>query len=204
MIFEDEKIDINNIICHSGGADGSDSYWENIGEKYGVKTKAYSYKTKYHNSKNKIEISESDYKEGIDEINKANKTLNRYGINKYMNLLARNWPQVKYSKQIFGIGDIVNPGEKSRKGYYSKSKYQTVDGGTGYAFMMGINNMKECFVYDQNLLKWFRWSYNSMSFIELKETPKINTENFAGIGTREITIDGIKAIEEVYSKTFKK
>jgi hypothetical protein len=41
-----------------------------------------------------------------------------------------------------------------------------------------------------------------MSFIELKETPKIRTHNFAGIGTREITADGIKAIEEVYQKTF--
>jgi hypothetical protein len=57
-------------------------------------------------------------------------------------------------------------------------------------------------VVDQIKLKWFRWSYSTMSFLELKDTPKIETQNFAGVGTREITSDGIKAIEDVYLKTF--
>jgi hypothetical protein len=200
-LFED-TIDLKSITCHSGGATGSDSYWESIGANFGVKTRAYSYQTKYHTSPNKIEISEEDYKEGVDEINKANKHMDRFGINKYMNLLARNWAQVKYSTQVFAIGTIVEPGAKSPKGYYSKAKIQTVDGGTGYAVMMAINNLREVFVFDQRQLKWLRWSYSTMSFIELKETPKIKTQNFAGIGTREITSDGIKAIEEVYQKTF--
>ena len=128
--------------------------------------------------------------------------MDRFGIHKYINLLARNWAQVKYSNQIFAIGNIVDPGKKSNSGYYSKSKIQTVDGGTGYAIMMGINNQKDIYVFDQIKLKWFRWSYSSMSFLELKETPKIESQNFAGIGTREITSDGIKAIEDVYIKTF--
>jgi hypothetical protein len=200
-LFED-IIDLKSITCHSGGATGSDSYWESIGANFGVKTRAYSYQTKYHQSPNKVEISDGDYKEGVDEINKANKHMDRFGINKYMNLLARNWAQVKYSNQVFAIGTIVEPGAKSPKGYYSKAKIQTVDGGTGYAVMMAINNMREVYVFDQIKLKWFRWSYSTMSFIELKETPKIRTHNFAGIGTREITADGIKAIEEVYQKTF--
>ena len=200
-LFED-IIDLKSITCHSGGATGSDSYWESIGANFGVKTRAYSYQTKYHQSPNKVEISDGDYKEGVDEINKANKHMDRFGINKYMNLLARNWAQVKYSNQVFAIGTIVEPGAKSPKGYYSKAKIQTVDGGTGYAVMMAINNMREVYVFDQIKLKWFRWSYSTMSFIELKETPKIRTHNFAGIGTREITADGIKAIEEVYQKNF--
>jgi len=202
MIFENNKIDLTNITCHSGGAAGSDTQWEVIGFKYGVNTKAYSYQTKYHKSPNKIEISEEDYKEGVIEVNKANKHLGRFGIHKYMNLLARNWAQVKYSTQVFAIGTIVDPGAKSPRGYYSKSKFQTVDGGTGYAVMMAINNFRDVYVFDQVKLKWFRWSYSSMSFIELKETPDIKTQNFAGIGTREINSDGIKSIEEVYSKTF--
>jgi hypothetical protein len=202
-LFDDLELDLDNITCHSGGAQGSDTYWEKIGEKYGVKTKAYSYKTTYHVSDNKVEILESDYLEGVDEINKANKVLGRYGINKYMNLLARNWSQVKYSNQVFAIGYIVNPGKKGNKGYYNKSKYQTVDGGTGYAVMCAINNLREVYVFDQNANFWNRWSYSTMSFIPLNDTPKIETQNFAGIGTREINDLGIKAIESVYSNTFK-
>jgi hypothetical protein len=201
-IFED-KIDLSNITCHSGGAEGSDSCWESIGAKFGVKTKAYSYKTGHHKSSNKFEISDDDYNEGVQEINKANRHMDRFGIHKYMNLLARNWSQVKYSSQIFAIGTIVDPGTKTPKGYYSKSKLQTVDGGTGYAIMMGINNKKDIYVYDQVKCSWYRWSYSSMSFIKLDETPKIKTQNFAGIGTREITENGINAITAVYDTTFK-
>jgi len=201
-LFDTPSIDLGNITCHSGGAQGADTYWDVLGEPYGVKVKGYSYKTSYHTGKNKIEITDSDYQEGVDEINKANKVLGRYGIQKYMNLLARNWSQVKYSNQIFAIGYIVEPGKKSPKGYYSKSKYQTVDGGTGYAIQLGVNHNKDIYVFDQLKLSWFRWSYSSMTFIKLDETPKIKTQNFAGIGTREITSDGISAIKDVYTKTF--
>lgn len=197
-----ESLDLNNITCHSGGAQGSDHFFEKIGENYNVKTKAYSYKTNYHDSENKVEISEDDYKEGIDEINKANKHIGRWGIHKYMNLLARNWSQVKYSDEIFAIGVIVDPGKKGPKGYYSKSKLQTISGGTGYAVMMAILHQKPVYVFDQVKKEWFKWSYNSMSFVVLKETPKISFQNFAGIGTREINEDGIKAIKELYEKTF--
>jgi len=192
-----------NIICHSGGAEGSDTAWEKIGEKFGVKTKAYSYKTKVHTSSNKVEISDEDYKEGISEVNKANKFLNRYGIHKYMNLLARNWAQVKYSKQIFAIGTIIKPGEKNSKGYYNKGKYDIVDGGTGYAVQMGINNEREVFVFEQVSDKWFRWSYSTLQFVEIKDTPVITNNDFAGIGTRELEPNGLKAIRDVYEKSLK-
>jgi hypothetical protein len=203
-LFDTPEVDLTNITCHSGGAQGSDTYWDQLGEPFRVKTKAYSYKTSYHTGKNKVEITDSDYQEGVDEINKANKVLGRYGIQKYMSLLARNWSQVKYSHQIFAIGYIVEPGKKSPKGYYSKSKYQTVDGGTGYAVQMGVNHQKDIYVFDQSVNSWFRWSYSTMTFIKLNETPIIKTQDFAGIGTREITEDGINAIKDVYSKTFKK
>jgi hypothetical protein len=119
-----------------------------------------------------------------------------------MNLLARNWAQVKYSNQIFAIGFIVEPGGRTPEGYYSKSKIQTVSGGTGYAVMLGIIHLKEVFVFDQLKDKWFRWSYSSMSFIELKETPTIRAKNFAGIGTRKLNDNGKRAIRDLYVKTF--
>jgi hypothetical protein len=201
-IFGNTPIRLNKLVCHSGGADGADTYWETIGDNYGVKTKAYSYKTKYHTTENKVEISDSDYEEGVKEITKANRTLNRYGIHKFMNLLARNWSQVKYSDEVFAIGTIVEPGKKGSKGFYNKSEFQVVDGGTGYAVQMAINNGKFVYVFDQDKDKWFRWSYTSLKFIEVTKPLKISYENFAGIGTREIKPNGIKAIEEIYKLTF--
>jgi len=197
------KIDLTRITCHSGGAVGADTVWEEIGEEFGVKTNAYSYRTKSHNSPNKVEISDKDYEEGVVEITKANKKLGRFGIQKYMSLLARNWAQVKYSKQVFAVGTIIKPGEKSTKGYKNSSKNDVVDGGTGYAVQMAINQENDVYVFDQNKDKWFRWSYNSLRFVETKEIPSITEQDFAGIGTREIQSNGVRAIRSVYEKTFK-
>jgi hypothetical protein len=118
-----------------------------------------------------------------------------------MNLLARNWAQVKYSNQIFAIGTIIEPGKKCSKGYQNKSKYQIVAGGTGYAIQMGIDSMKEVYVFEQNREKWFKWSFNALMFVEV-QSPKISVQDFAGIGTREINGSGINAIKNLYLKTF--
>ncbi len=202
-MFDDIEIDLTNLTCHSGGADGSDHYFGVKGKEYGVKIKDYSYKTKYHDSVDKVEISDDDYKDGIIEVHKANKILSRYGIHKYMNLLARNWSQVKYSNEIFAIGTIIKPNEKGSKGYYNRSKFEVVDGGTGYAVTMGINNNRAVYVFDQIADKWYRWSYVSLNFIECR-LPKITSQNFAGIGTREIKENGINAINSLYKNTFNK
>jgi hypothetical protein len=200
-IFDKKPLNLSNMVCHSGGAAGADTYFEKISERYGIKVRAYSYKTKYHNSPNKVEISKEDFIEGIDEVNRANKVLGRFGIHKYINLLARNWAQVKYSKEVFSIGNIVEPGSKGNRGYYNKSKYQVVDGGTGYACMCAVNNNRPLYVFDQNKDKWFRWSYTSLRFVQIVN-PSISYQDFAGIGTREIKQNGIKAIEDLYKRTF--
>lgn len=200
-IFND-KINLAKIVCHSGGALGSDTAWEKIGEEFGVDTNAYSYRTKYHNSPNKVEISDKDYDEGVVMITKANKTLGRFGIHKYMSLLARNWAQVKYSRQVFAIGFIVKAGEKSIKGYKNSSKFDVVDGGTGYAVQMAIDQENGVYVFDQGKDRWFRWSYTSLKFVEMKDIPTITEQDFAGIGTRELLANGEAAIRSVYEKTF--
>jgi hypothetical protein len=190
------------IICHSGGASGSDTLWESFCILYGIQVKAWSHKTKSHKTISKIEISEEDYKEGIEKIKKANKVLGRKSIDKHMSLLARNWAQVKYSEEIFAIGRIVKEGDTSKSGYVVSCKSPSVDGGTGYAVQMGIQAGKTVYVFDQKKEVWFKWSYIIDDFIKLKDTPKIQAANFAGIGTREINTAGEKAIEDVFIKTF--
>lgn len=197
------KVILCILLLGSGGAIGSDTTWSEVGKKWGVTTKAYSYKTYYHISDDKVEISDSDYDEGILEVHKANKILNRLGINKYMNLLARNWSQVKYSDEVFAIGQIVAPDKRGAKGFYNKSSLCVVDGGSGYACTMCINSGKPLWVFDQVVDSWFRWSYITNNFV-VSNTPKISFQNFTGIGTREISQSGINAIIDVYNLTFNK
>ena len=170
------------MICHSGGAIGSDTLFEDLCVKNNIEIRAYSYKTPYHKSPNKIEISETDFLEGIEKVKLANKSLKRFGYQKYINLLARNWSQVKYSDAIFAVSSI---------------KGNIVNGGTGWACQMGIDNGKTVYVFDQDISSWFKWSYISESFVK-SPTPKITVENFAGIGTRNLNENGVNAIKSLF------
>lgn len=184
------------------GAEGADSEFERVGALHGVATRAYSYKTKYHTSPSKVEISEQDYLEGVGKVNQANRRLGRFGIQRYMNLLARNWAQVKYSTQVFAVGAIIEPGEKDSKGYKNKWSQQIVSGGTGYAVMMAVLEERDVYVFDQKSSRWHRWSYVSEKFQPLDETPVIGSADFAGIGSRQIGQAGVSAIEDLFAKSF--
>jgi len=185
-------------INYSGGAVGADMTWETLGNEYNVKTIAFSFKEHKTFSKNKLILTDEELHEGWERVLIASNKMNRYikHTSPYVRkLLSRNWFQVKNSDAIFAIGKIVNPNEKGTK-YKNSSKYQVVDGGTGYAVSMAIEIDKPVYVFDQNLNKWFKWNINN--FVEIDE-PKL-TQNFAGIGTREINENGINAIKSIFDK----
>ncbi len=174
-------------VNHSGGAKGSDSVWGQIGEEYGVASKHYhaeGQKTPTGNTP----ISQADLKKADPLLAKANKTLKRKfpTRNDYVNnLLRRNASQVGNADSVFAIGNITASGTE-------------VEGGTGWAVQMAIDAGKPVYVFNQKDNKFYE--YDGTVFIET-ETPRL-TPNFAGIGTREISAAGKKAIRSVYQKTF--
>lgn len=181
---------MRRFINHSGGCPGSDMMWENEGLKYGVKTIAYSFYNHHHDGKNPKVLTVDELNEGYAMCRIANQALKRNfdGIQyPYVkNLLARNWFQVKNSEAVFAI----------IKRFLTK---ETVDGGTGWAVQMAIDCDKPVFVFLQDFMGggWFRYM-PIVGFESLRgEIPKL-TENFAGIGTREINELGKNAIVDIY------
>ena len=182
---------MKNFICHSGGCPGADMTWEQEGEKYGVKTIAYSFDKHTQYGKNRKILTVEELNEGFQHVLEANKTLKRYprGQPQYIqNLLARNWFQVKNSETIFAIGKFQSD--------------KIVSGGTGWAVQMGIDNNKMVLVFDQENNMWITFIYPLRIFSPYCEGIPTLTENFAGIGTREINEYGINAIKEIYKKNF--
>jgi hypothetical protein len=184
----------SDYTCHSGGAIGADLCWELEGEKYGVKTIAYSFK--YHDSisPNLLVLSEEELNEGWQYIKKADETLKRNvksNTKPYIyRLLCRNWFQVKNSDSILAIGE------------FSRNK-KTVAGGTGWAVQMGIDNDKDVYLFNQVENQWYIWLEPNKLFVPYYDTPKL-TKNFAGIGTRNLNKNGVAAIEKVYKNIFQK
>lgn len=176
-----ESTNLTDFVNHSGGANGADSYWGDVGEAYGVKSNHY-YKDK--TPKGNVQITKEQFEEGLIKAKEAAKALGRnWSNNSYVQgLLSRNWQQVKNADAIFAIGTI-------------NGKY--VDGGTGYAIAMAVIEGKPIYVFDQNKNNWYERTSTGWKKIT---TPTL-TPNFAGIGSRNLTDLGKQAIEDVYAKT---
>jgi len=188
-----------NYYNFSGGARGADMGWEIIGKKYNVQTVAFSFDKHRSLSPNREILTDEELHEGWEMVLISAAKMGKYveKSSQYVRrLLSRNWFQVKNADAIFAIGNILKPGEKGKK-YVNKSDIDVVDGGTGYAVMMGIESDKPVYVFDQDKNNWFKWDNE---FIEIEE-PTLS-KNFAGVGTRELNQNGINAIKSIYKKTF--
>lgn len=185
---------------YSGGAIGSDLMFELIGEKYGVKTVAYSFYGHNTSSKNKWVLSENQLLDGFTHVEIANKSLKRNitNLSSYVKkLLCRNWFQVRESDCIYAIGKL-------------KSDHEVL-GGTGWAIQMSIDNDKPIYLFEQNENCWYKYIKggdtgndrfaSNGKFEKISYIPPL-TENFAGIGTRELNENGKNAIIELYRVNF--
>jgi hypothetical protein len=167
--------------------------WEREGELYGVKTIAYSFPNHVQEGKNPRILTPTELDEGWEHVKIADKTLkkNVEGITStYMrSLLCRNWFQVKNAGAIFAIGKFDANG--------------MVSGGTGWAVQMAIDNQKPTYVFDQMNKMWVTFLYPSLTHLAYDDgTIPILTENFAGIGTRDLNDNGREAIRKIYYERF--
>jgi exodeoxyribonuclease-5 len=129
--------------------------------------------------------------EGIVEMNKAARILGRKpSKQRTINLLARNWFQVKNSTQIVAIAPI-------------DSSMKFVEGGTGWAVAMAQANDREIHVFNLKDNSWYTW--NGTSFVP--SNVPVLAKDFAGIGSRQddgkMTPESVQAIRDVYENTFK-
>ena len=186
-----KPIDYSN---HSGGAQGADMTWDEIGKKYG-------FETHIHWRPEHLSILDSEgHNNMLRAYIKAAEALKRPHIFKYMEYCQRNWFQAHHSEAVFAISYIIAPGDKDKNNRKNETDRETVAGGTGWAVEMAIQMGKPVNVFDMNKNKWYHWGYASQTFVEWPETPWL-TETYAGIGARVLTKQGREAIEEVYKKT---
>jgi hypothetical protein len=182
--------------CHSGGCPGADMTWETEGDKYGIHTIAYSFHNHIQSGKNQKILTQDELAEGYRHVEIASiglkRSLNYPGMYPYVkNLLARNWYQVKGADAIFAVGQF------ERK----TPPFKRVKGGTGWAVQMAVDNQKPVYFFDQTSTAWWEYNYVDGLFELMVISPEL-TKNFAGIGTREITDDGVRAIQQILQQTF--
>lgn len=176
-----------STTCHSGGMIGANDYFEMISSHFKIPSIAYSYKAVYHTARNKYELSEEEYQEGILQVYNSNKALKKMNVKDNLDRYASSWFQVKNARQIFAIDTFIQKGKK-----------RVVDDETGITIRMAIDHEKEVYFFEQDLNEWFYWDYYKKKFIQLSDTPVITASDFAGIGTCDINQCGIDAIEQLF------
>lgn len=176
----------------SGGACGSDMYWQNLGAKYGVRVKAFSFAAHGKRNTARIVLNDEQLKQADEFLHKANKTLKRHfptSKSFVNNLLRRNWYQVKDTNSVFAVGRL-------------SASRRTVEGGTGWAVQMAVDSKKPVYVFDTASNSWQRYDKQEKKFMSCK-APRL-TYNFTGIGTRTLPDNGKAAIEQIFERTFGK
>ena len=202
---------MGEITNHSGGAKGADTVWDNYGKSVGmVRNNHYYYHDDAGNPPNaNMHISEHDYNVGKVAGARAGKRNFGFEFKSVRNkLIARNYAQVKYADMVVAVANIVAEGEPIMPNIQGDERMAiapSVSGGTGYAVGMAILMDKPVYVYNQTDTDsykkgWYVYDKAKDDFIPT-DVPVLS-KNFAGIGTRNLTQDGMNAIADVYKKTY--
>lgn len=181
-------LDNTKPTLHTGGAYGADAMFERFAREQSFNVKSYSFSAHRSQSLYPVILTPAELAEGLLHVSKANKLLKRRvpHSNKYvLNLLCRNWFQVKNSSVIFAAA-LLN------------QETHLVEGGTGWAIAMAMQNEKPIYVFDMKTNQWFHhngnWIKIGHPFTDGGKFP----DNFAGIGSRDLTLTGQNAIMELF------
>ena len=188
----DEVKSMNEIVNHSGGAYGGDTFWDLIGREFGVINHLH-----YKDAGN-ANLSQQLRNKGVkatiltkEQMDFARKEVKRllgidYADDLRGNLQVRNFYQVYNADAVYAVAKIAS------------STKPEVYGGTNTAVQLGIKLNKPVYVWDIDSEQWYtqdtdflktgfdktkhEWNYNGW---KKTETPTL-TKNFAGIGSRDI------------------
>jgi len=180
--------DASQTIFYSGGHRGAEAEFGKLAEKYGMKEINYSFEG--HNLERNVGVkilNEDELKKGDISMDIVSARMGRSfsRVNKIRKVLQSIFHMINNGYQIFVIGWILPD--------------KTVKGGTGWGVELGKLFNRPIFVYEQDRKEWFSWIDNSWQ----KVTPVISHKTFAGTGTRNLTEDAKKAMEDLFERSFK-
>lgn len=166
-----------DYTMNSGGAYGSDTYWDVIGRQFGLTNINHFRpadnqrlsKTLRDRNVKPFSITHEQSNYAREQIKQLTGIELPYDVGG--ELLARNFYQVDKSDSVFAIANIT-------------SSYKAVQGGTNMAVQVGIKQGKPVHVYDLNTESWYQYNQSTGRF-EVEDTPVL-TKSFAGVGTRNI------------------
>jgi hypothetical protein len=176
-----------NCTLYSGGLKGAETAFGEAAEKWSIKEVNFCYAGQTTSrQKNLVVLSDIELKRGDISMELVSKMMSRayYETDKIRKVLQTIFHMVNKGHQVFVIGTILED--------------NTVKGGTGWAVELAKLFNRPLSVYDQEKANWYSWKHGAW----VQETPRIEHETFVGSGTRNLSENGKKAIDDLFAATF--
>lgn len=172
---------------YSGGLKGAEETFGKYAQKHGINEVNFSFNGHTPSrDKNITLLSDAELKKGNISMEIVSARMGRrYArADKIRKVFQIIFHMVNKGYQVFAIGWIQSD--------------QTVKGGTGWGVELAKFFNRPVSVFDQTENKWFTWKGSEW----VEDEPVISNKTFCGTGTRNLSDEGKKAIEDLFSRSF--
>ena len=176
-----------DYTIYSGGLKGAETLFGECAQKYGINEVNFSFKGhKCARGKNITLLSDEELKKGNISMEIVSARMGRrYAqADKIRKVFQMIFHMVNKGYQVFAIGWIQPD--------------KTVKGGTGWGVELAKFFNRSVSIFDQETNQWYSWVENDWK----QEEPVISHKTFCGTGTRNLSEEGQKAIEDLYKRSF--
>ena len=177
-----------DCILFSGAAQGAEAAFGAAAERHGIYVVNFTFVGHNDSRTRGIRVlTHEELKHGDVSLGYVSRLMNRkYHDTVLMRKVLQSiWHQVNNGQEIYFVGEILEDG--------------TVKGGTGWGAEFAKLCNKPLFVFAQSRDQWFRWTGDAWA---AEQAPKISHIHFTGTGTRFIKDNGLKAINDLFDRSF--
>src|SRR4051812_24134782 len=182
------KMKPEECILFSGAANGAEAAFGAAAERHGIEEVNFTFEG--HNdcrTRGVRVLTHVELKQGDVSLTYVSRMMNRTFSDTplFRKILQTIWHQINNGQEIYVIGQILKDG--------------TVKGGTGWGAEFAKLCNKPLFVFDQELDRWNHWTGDAW---KADSSPIITHTSIAGSGTRMLKPNGLKAINELFDRSF--
>lgn len=177
----------SECTLYSGGHAGAESFFGECAQRWGVNEITFSYEGHFiKREKNVVMLNDEELCRGDISMEIVSMHMHRrYAhTDAIKRVLQSIFHMVNKGSQVFAVGVIQND--------------KTVKGGTGWGVELGKFFNRNVHVFDKERNLWFTWKQNEW----VEDKPVIHESTFCGTGSRELTNESKKAIEDLFSRSF--
>jgi hypothetical protein len=179
----------SECTLYSGGHQGAESFFGECAERWGVKEVTYSFVGHFiKREKNIVMLSDADLSKGDISMDIVSMHMHRtFGHSDAIRKVLQSiFHMVNNGSQVFAVGSILDD--------------SMVKGGTGWCVELGKFLNRNVHVFDKVRHGWFTWKRGEW----VAELPVISEKTFCASGSRTLTDESMKAIEELFYRSFGK